>query len=60
MFGANTYSYMRSHRAETCLLRLAELGFCEFEVMVHPGHLWPVELSPSARRDLRRRIKTSG
>lgn len=60
MFGANTYSYMRSHRAEACLVRLAELGFREFEVMVHPGHLWPAELSVSERRDLRRRIETSG
>ena len=60
MFGVNTYSYMRSHRVETCLVRLAELGFREFEVMVHPGHLWPAELLASERRDLRRRIETSG
>ena len=60
MFGAKTYSYMRSHRAEACLVRLAELGFREFEVMVHPGHLWPAELSAAERRDLRRRIETSG
>ena len=45
MFGGNTYSYMRSHSAEACLARLAELGFQEFELMVHPGHLWPAELS---------------
>ena len=43
-FGANTYSYMRSHGAADCLARLAELGFREFELMVHPGHLWPAEL----------------
>ena len=60
MFGANTYSYVRSQRAETCLMRLAELGFREFEVMVHPGHLWPAELSASERHNLRRRIETSG
>jgi L-ribulose-5-phosphate 3-epimerase len=60
MFGANTYSYMRSHGAKACLARLAELGFREFEVMVHPGHLWPAELSASERRDLRRLIETSG
>jgi sugar phosphate isomerase/epimerase len=59
-FGANTYSYMRSHDAAACLTRLAELGFDEFELMVHPGHLWPTDLSAQARGDLRRRIETNG
>jgi L-ribulose-5-phosphate 3-epimerase len=59
MFGANSYSYMRSHRADDCLERLATFGFDEFEVMVHPGRLWPEELS-SDRRDLRRRFETNG
>ena len=39
MFGCNTYSFMRSHSAEPCLARLANQGFREFELMVHPGHL---------------------
>ncbi len=56
-FGANTYSYMRSHGAAACLTRLAELGFHEFEVMVHPGHLWPAELSSAQRAELRRLIE---
>ena len=33
MFGVNTYSYMRSHSAEDCMARLADLGFQEFELM---------------------------
>jgi L-ribulose-5-phosphate 3-epimerase len=57
LFGCNTYSYMRALSAEACLVRLAELGFDEFEVMVHPGHLWPAELSAEARRALRRSIE---
>ena len=57
--GANTYSYIRSHGAADCLARLAELGFCEFELMVHPGHLWPAELSAEQRRALRPRIEQS-
>ena len=57
MFGCNTYSYMRSHSAEACLARLADQGFEEFEVMVHPGHLWPADLSPEQRRALRRTIE---
>ncbi len=56
-FGANTSSYMRSHGAAACLTRLAELGFHEFEVMVHPGHLWPAELSSAQRAELRRLIE---
>ncbi len=60
MFGANTYSYMRSHGAAACLTRLATLGFREFEVMVHPGHLWPAELSSAQRAELRQLIETSG
>lgn len=53
MFGVNTYSYMRSLSAEGCLVRLADLGFQEFELMVHPGHLWPVQLPPEPRRAVR-------
>ena len=59
-FSCNTYSYIRSHRAEACLAHLAELGFREFELMVHPGHLWPDELSSEARRTLRRTMESSG
>jgi sugar phosphate isomerase/epimerase len=59
-FGANSYSYMRSHDAAACLTRLAELGFGEFEVMVHPGHLWPADMSAQARGDLRRLIERNG
>ncbi len=60
MFGCNTYSYMRSHSAEACLARLADFGFQEFELMVHPGHLWPVELSAEQRSAIRRRMNQRG
>ena len=59
-FGANTYSYMRSHDAAACLTRLATLDFSEFELMVHPGHLWPADLPAQARRDLRGLIARNG
>lgn len=52
-FGCNTYSYMLTHCAEDCLARLADFGFREFELMVHPGHLWPAEFSTERRRALR-------
>jgi sugar phosphate isomerase/epimerase len=60
MFGANTYSYMRSHSAEACLARLADQGFDEFEVMVHPGHLWPTDMSAKQRSTLRSMIERRG
>jgi L-ribulose-5-phosphate 3-epimerase len=60
IFGCNSYSYMRLHSAEACLARLADQGFQEFELMVHPGHLWPRELSPEQRRTIRRLIESRG
>jgi sugar phosphate isomerase/epimerase len=59
-FGCNTYSHMRSHGAAACLARLAALGFREFELMVHPGHLWPAEMSGENRRALRRLFEQTG
>ena len=59
MFGCNTYSYMRALGAESCLVRLADRGFAEFELMVHPGHLWPAELSTIRRQAIRRLIETN-
>jgi L-ribulose-5-phosphate 3-epimerase len=58
LFGANTYSYMRSHSAEACVAQLADQGFDEFEIMVHPGHLWPSDMSAEQRRALRQTIES--
>ena len=52
MFGCNTYAYMLSQPAERCIEHLADRGFQEFELMVHPGHLWPGELSAPKRAAL--------
>ncbi len=52
MFGCNSYACMLSHGAPTCLAKMADHGFREFELMVHPGHLWPAELSADKRRAL--------
>jgi L-ribulose-5-phosphate 3-epimerase len=59
-FACNTYSYMRSHTAQACLGHLADLGFRDFELMMHPGHAWPPEMDAAARRDLRRAIESRG
>ena len=60
MFGCNTYAYMMSEAAESCLGRLADMGFIEFELMVHPVHLWPAELTPGKRAALRSLIQRRG
>jgi L-ribulose-5-phosphate 3-epimerase len=58
--GLNTYSYMLRMDALTCALRWAERGFRDFEIMVHPGHLWPAEMSGPKRRDFRRAFEHKG
>jgi L-ribulose-5-phosphate 3-epimerase len=55
-FGCNTYSYTIAYSAEDCLVRLADLGFAEFELMMYPEHLWPPETSGAQRAALRRLI----
>lgn len=60
LFGCNTYSYMLSHGADACIANLADHGFREFEVMVHPGHLWPAEMAADQRRTFRRTLEQRG
>jgi sugar phosphate isomerase/epimerase len=60
MFGCNTYAYMMSESAASCIARLADRGFAEFELMVHPLHLWPSELSVAQRSALRGLIAGRG
>ena len=59
-FACNTYSYTIAYSAEDCLVRLADLGFAEFELMMYPGHLWPPETNDAQRAVLRRLIAGRG
>jgi L-ribulose-5-phosphate 3-epimerase len=59
-FGLNTYSYMLLEDARACVLRWAEKGFRDFEIMMHPGHLWPAETTGSQRKELRRTFEEAG
>ena len=52
-YAVNTYSYTLHSPVRECLQRLADRGFHEFELMMYPGHLWPADIGPQARRDLR-------
>src|SRR5665213_1637844 len=60
IFGCNTYAYMMSERAATTIARLADVGFQEFELMVHRGHLWPSDLSTEQRAAFRSQIEQRG
>jgi L-ribulose-5-phosphate 3-epimerase len=59
-FGCNTYSYTIGYSVEDCLVRLADFGFVEFELMMYPGHLWPRETNAERRAALRRLIAGRG
>lgn len=59
-FGCNTYSYIRSEPAHRCVARIADFGFRKFELMVHPGHLWPPGPDAEGLADLRRILSARG
>ena len=49
-YAINTYSYTLDHGAAGCLSHLADQGYTEFELMMYPGHIWPLD-SARATRD---------
>lgn len=56
----NTYGYIWSTPAAECVRRLADLGYRNFELMIHPPHLPLDGMSPAARRDLRAAVEQAG
>ena len=56
-FGASTFSFIRQESALDSMRRLRRTGYRRFDVLAVPGHLWPAELSGSARTDLRRALE---
>ncbi|HMN70340.1 MAG TPA: sugar phosphate isomerase/epimerase family protein [Rhodoblastus sp.] len=56
----NTYGYIWSTPAADCIRRLAELGYRNFELMIHPPHLPLDGMSAAARRDLRQAVERAG
>jgi L-ribulose-5-phosphate 3-epimerase len=59
-FGAHTYSFTPRESVLRTLPRLADLGFSSFEIMAHPGHLWPAELSAGDRAEIRQNVQAIG
>lgn len=41
-YGVNTYPFTHTHRVGDCLEQLADLGYRKFEIMLVPGHFWPI------------------
>lgn len=59
-FAVNTYSYTLTTPVRACLEGLARRGYREFELMMYPGHLWPVQVDLRARRELKAFIEGNG
>jgi sugar phosphate isomerase/epimerase len=58
--GVNTYGYIWSTPAEQCVLRLGELGYREFELVLNPPHLALDEFPSGARAKLRNTMEAAG
>ena len=50
--GANTFSYIYTHSALEAVLRLGDMGYREFELLVAQPHFWATDISVDERRDL--------
>ena len=59
-FYINTYSYTLDRPALDCINSLSEQGYRGIELMMYPGHLWPVEIDAAGRRALRMAAERSG
>jgi L-ribulose-5-phosphate 3-epimerase len=59
-FAANTYAFMLHSGARETLERLAAHGFREFELMAHPGHLWPPDMDKGERDGFGRFVADAG
>ncbi|HEY8337074.1 MAG TPA: sugar phosphate isomerase/epimerase family protein [Tardiphaga sp.] len=58
--GINTYGYIWSMSAADCVLRLARLGYRQFELLLQPPHLPLDDFGPVARRELRAVLEDVG
>jgi L-ribulose-5-phosphate 3-epimerase len=50
---ASTFPFLYSHSGFDALKHLANQGYSSFEMMIFPPHLWPSEMTPSTRREVR-------
>ena len=59
-FGVNTYSFTLKYTALKTLEVLAAKGFRHFELMMFPGHLWPIGIDGGEIKSLIEYIKANG
>ncbi len=58
--GINTYGYIWSTPAASCVRRLASLGYRQFELVVHPNHLPLDDFSQADRREVKSALADAG
>lgn len=56
----NTYSYIYSHDWMACMRHLSGLGFCDFELLFNPPHIWAPEIEADARQGWMRQCADEG
>lgn len=59
-FGGNTFSYMWNTPVLDALAELLDIGLNDFDVIVSPGHLWPMEMKPFQLATLRQELNAMG
>ena len=55
--GVSTFSYIYSRTALDTMLHLGGVGFRSFEMVVFPPHVWPTDLGPGERQEMRNRLR---
>jgi L-ribulose-5-phosphate 3-epimerase len=59
-YAVNTYSYTIDYGIEECMNLWADRGCTEFEVMMYPGHCWPIDMDAAARSSLLKLMADKG
>jgi L-ribulose-5-phosphate 3-epimerase len=59
-YAPDTLSFARDYSLKECIDHLADGGFVEFQLSLHPGFAWPSEMNATARGSLRRHIADRG
>ena len=56
----STFPYLYSHSGLGAIQHLAGRGYRLFELMIFPPHCWPVEMTPSQKREIKNYLDGEG